>query len=325
MPKLFLTIIFFNTVLSAQEKLLDSAALSQQKTYTSLDEALKEPWKVYKLSLQFQHIETIPSQMGQLKNLQILDLSHNGISEVSDVIGQLQNLQIFDLSFQMSPSQPNYNDVIPLPCLYKLSPAIGKLRHLTHLYLQGHAVTPADLLHIVSKNIVMLKNLEILDLRAGLNDGPGDKALSRFQAFRIKRMLSAQVILDSTVYVNIRMKPMVKMWIDSITAHDSADVIRQILKQDKGVEQSYARLLKTNPEMTPSIVVEFTTFNGNRSALKVVSEVYDGFSGETRQYEPDQSLTPFVRNMQVYAFKRLPPVDKPLYIRLRYELTAMEE
>ncbi|MBL7960549.1 leucine-rich repeat domain-containing protein [bacterium] len=325
MSKLFITIFLFHTVLSAQEKLLDSTALSSQKTYTSMADALQKSQNVYKLSLQYQHIESIPAQLTQFKNLQVLDLSNNGISEVSDVIGHFPNLQVLDLSFQMNPSQPNYQDVVPLPCLNKLSLAIGKLSHLTHLYLHGHAFPSADLLQIVSKDIAKLKNLEVLDLRADFSDGLGNEALSRFQAFRIQRMLTARVLFDSSVYNNIHMKPMVKMWVDSVTAHDSAEVIREILKQDKGVEQSYTRLLKTNPEMKPSIVLEFTTLNGARSALKVISEVYDGFSGEIRHYEPDQSLMPFVRNMQANAFKRLPAVDSSVFIRLRYELTAVEE
>lgn len=325
MLKILLSIILFDSVLFAQEKLLDSAALSLQKTYTSLDEALKEPWKVYKLSLPYKHLETFPPQIGQFKNLQILDLSNNGISEIPDVVGQLPNLQVLDLSYQMIPSQPDYHDVVPVPCLTTLSPAIGNLDQLTHLYLYGHAMTPADLLPFVSKNLTKLKHLTVLDLRTGHQKGVWREEMSRLKALRIKRMISAQVLFDSTAYKNIRMKPLVKMWVDSVTTYDAAEVMRGFLKEDKGVEQCYANLLKSEPEMRPSIVIEFTAFKGSRSALKVISEVYDMHSGELRQYEPTGSLVPFARDLQTRVFKRLPIVEVPVFIRLRYELSAMEE
>ncbi len=212
-------------MLFAQEKLLDSAALSLQKTYTSLDEALKEPWKVYKLSLPYKHLETVPPQIGQFKNLQILDLSNNGISEVSDVVGQLPNLQVLDLSSQMIPSQPDYHDVVPVPCLTALNPAIGNLSHLTHLMLFEHAMAPGDLLQFVSKHLAKLKHLTVLDLRTGPLEGLWSEEMSRLKALRIKRMVNVRVLFDSSVYNNIRMKPKIQMQIDSVTAHDSAEVI----------------------------------------------------------------------------------------------------
>lgn len=325
MLKLFLFIILLDSVLSAQEKLLDSAALSLQKTYTSLDEALREPWKVYKLSLRYQHIETVPPQIGQLKNLQILDLSNNGISEVSDVIGQLPNLQVLDLSSQMIPPQPDYHDVVPVPCLTALNPAIGNLNQLTHLILYGHAMAPADLLQFVSKNLAKLKHLSLLDLRTGPQEGVWSEEMSRLKAMRVKRMVSAKVLFDSTVYKNIRMKPIVKMWVDSVTMLDSTEVIREFLKKDKGVEQCYTRILKKDPEMRPTIIVEFTAFKGGRSALKVLSEVFDMYTGEYRLHEPEGSLMPFVQDMQIRVFKRFPIAEQPVFIRLRYELSAMEE
>ena len=325
MLKHFLLTIVFNSVLSAQGKLLDSAALALQKTYTSLDEALKEPWKVYKLSLRYQHIETVPAQISQFKNLQILDLSNNGISEVSDVVGQLPNLQVLDLSSQMIPSQPDYHDVVPVPCLTTLSPAIGNLNQLTHLILYGHAMTPPDLLQFVSKNLSKLKHLTLLDLRTGHQERIWSEEMSRLKTLRIKRMVDAQVLFDSTVYKNVRMKPEIQMRIDSVTAHDSAEVIREFLNKDKGVEQCYARILKKDPEMRPTIIVEFTAFKGGRSALKVLSEVFDMFTGEYRLHEPEGSLIPFVQDMQIRVFKRLPVVEGSVFIRLRYELSAMEE
>lgn len=316
---------FFYSLLAAQEKLLDSTALSKQKIYTSLAEALKEPWKVYKLSLPYQHIDKIPQQIGQFKNLQVLDLSGNGISEVSDQIGELKNLQMLNLSSQVIPSQPNYSDVVPSPCLYKLSPAIGNLTHLTHLHLQGHAMAPLDLFHFVSKYLIGLKKLRVLDLIAHNDDVLGESSFSRFQAMRIQRMLNARVLFDSSVYQNIRMRPIVNMWIDSVTTHDSAEVIKRFLKQDEGVEQSYARLLKIIPDMTPSLQIEFTMLNGNRTPLKVVSKVYDGFTGSMNLYEPTDILKPLIQTIQSSVFKKLPMTLQPVFVRVWYELNAVEE
>jgi len=226
----------------------------------------------------------------------------------------------------MVPSQPDYHDVVPIPCLYQLSPAIGKLTYLTHLYLQGHAISADHLIPFIANHLSKLKNLKVLDLTGYDNDGLISEPLSRLQAKRIQRLLPAtSVWLDSSVFKNIRMRPVVKMWIDSVTNHDSTEFIKQKLKQDIVVEQSYARLLKIIPDMTSSLQIEFTILNGNRTPLKVVSKVYDGFTGKWNLYEPTNDLKPLIQPIQASAFKRLPVTSHPVFIRVWYELSAVEE
>lgn len=77
----------------AQGQLLGSAALAKEKTYTSLEEALKEPEKVYKLDLFAKNIGVLPPEIGKFKNLQELDISYNRLHEIPKEIGKLKNLQ----------------------------------------------------------------------------------------------------------------------------------------------------------------------------------------------------------------------------------------
>ena len=43
--------------------------MSKDKIYTSLDEALAEPEQVFLLNLYVHELETLPAEIGQLKNL----------------------------------------------------------------------------------------------------------------------------------------------------------------------------------------------------------------------------------------------------------------
>lgn len=72
----------------------------------------------------------LPAEVRHLKNLRVLDLSHNNFTGVPAEVGQLRELQVLDLS---------YNNLTGLP--YEL----GNLVHLEVLDLRGNAYSTADL------------------------------------------------------------------------------------------------------------------------------------------------------------------------------------
>ena len=78
----------------------------------------------------------IQSQIGQLKNLKILNASYNKMTGVPSEVGQLQNLQVLDLSYNQLTGLPN---------------ELGNLKNLKILNLSGNSYSQQDLNGIRSK------------------------------------------------------------------------------------------------------------------------------------------------------------------------------
>ena len=77
---LCLFIIFsigFLNVSLAQDGRLSLEELEQQRVYTSMEFALEEPQKVYRLNLMLNDLVFMPNEISKLVNLQELDLSMN--------------------------------------------------------------------------------------------------------------------------------------------------------------------------------------------------------------------------------------------------------
>jgi len=93
------TIAFGNVAVIAQQaSLLDDAQLAQLKEFTSLEDALKDPSKVYKLNLSHSGLAEFPMEILQFPNLQSLNLSSNGIEKIPSEIAKLPKLQKLNLS-----------------------------------------------------------------------------------------------------------------------------------------------------------------------------------------------------------------------------------
>ena len=136
-------LIFMFPALHGKAQLLDSASLSLEPVFESIEEALKDPDKVFRLHLIKQKLTEVPKEIYQFKNLQELDLSKNRIKELQDTIGSLANLQILNLS---------KNNLELLPA------AIGKLCNLKKLIVNQNSLTALPVA------IGDLKNLLVLDL-----------------------------------------------------------------------------------------------------------------------------------------------------------------
>ncbi|KAK2617062.1 leucine-rich repeat domain-containing protein [Leptospira interrogans] len=115
----------------------------EPKTYRDLTEAIQNPLDVRFLYLNGQKLTTLPKEIGQLKNLQRLDLGYNQFKIIPNEIEQLQNLQVLEL---------NNNQ------LTTLSKEIGRLQNLQELYLSYNQLT------ILPNEIGQLKNLQVLEL-----------------------------------------------------------------------------------------------------------------------------------------------------------------
>ncbi len=100
-------------------------SLERERWYYSLEEALQNPDKVYKLSLANRKLKKFPMEILALKNLQILNLSGNQIDSIPEQISELKVLQILNL---------HDNRIRALP------PTIGQLKHLKRLYLAKNRI-----------------------------------------------------------------------------------------------------------------------------------------------------------------------------------------
>jgi len=105
---------------------LDAAALDTARTYRSLERALKEPERVYRLDLSGQKLKELPEGLFALVNLNALDLSGNKLKELPDRLAELKHLQELRVS---------RNKLVTFP------PAICQLRHLKRLDLSRNALT----------------------------------------------------------------------------------------------------------------------------------------------------------------------------------------
>lgn len=127
----------------AQTELLDSLALEQTFSYTSIEEAMQHPEQVIRLELKKKKLKQIPPEVFQMTNLQYLDLSKNKLRELPDDIEKLTNLQYLSLS---------KNE------LEELNPKIGTLKNLFYLEANNNELTALPF------EIGKLENLRFLDL-----------------------------------------------------------------------------------------------------------------------------------------------------------------
>lgn len=94
--------------------------LEKNPVYTSLEKAVANPSKVYKLNLSNQKLKEFPKEILLFENLQELNLSNNSIQDLPAEINRLKNLQVLNLS----------NNKIK-----KLPATIGDLKELQTFYL----------------------------------------------------------------------------------------------------------------------------------------------------------------------------------------------
>ena len=78
--------------------LLNAEQLEREKWFYSIDEAMRDPNNVYKLSLEDTKLTFFPMEVRRFPNLQVLNLSDNKIKKIPIEIADLTNLQILILT-----------------------------------------------------------------------------------------------------------------------------------------------------------------------------------------------------------------------------------
>lgn len=118
-------------------QLLDSVSLASMPIYTSLEKALENPSKVYRLRLRGTKLKEVPPAVFEFPNLQELDLARNRIKRLPSDISKLKNLQILDIS-------RNKIDSLPVE--------IGQLKNLNRLviYMNPLAQVPTSFCQLTS-------------------------------------------------------------------------------------------------------------------------------------------------------------------------------
>lgn len=147
--------------------MLDSAALSRERVYRNLGDALVRPDSVFKLDLSRQKRKVMPEQVRQFKNLQVLKLVKNNLTEIPGWIGELKYLQVLDLSYNKLAALPdsigNCRELTYLGLnrnlIETLPPTVGQLRKLRMLEMWDNEVRS------LPEEIKNLYSLEVLELR----------------------------------------------------------------------------------------------------------------------------------------------------------------
>lgn len=185
MPKSYLakniSLIFFLLYsLLSNAQLLSDSELERQTVYTSINEAVKNPGKVYKLDLSKKKLRKIPIEVFSLYNLQELNLSKNKLESIPSEIGNLTNLQKLNISANKISKLPstignltnlkeliaNRNNINELP------PEVGNLINLEKLDLWSNEID--KLPFEISK---LQNNLKVLDMRVILINAEKQKAI----------------------------------------------------------------------------------------------------------------------------------------------------
>ncbi len=146
--------------------------------YSSLEEALKDPRKVYKLDLSNQGLTSLPDSIGVLTNLESLYLQGNPLEHIPQSIWKLNMLQALELHSQGTLVIPDeigeFTNLERLDLadnqIKALPDAIGKLEKLKYLNLSKNQLKtlPESLGNLSQLNRLHLDNNSIKELPESL-------------------------------------------------------------------------------------------------------------------------------------------------------------
>jgi len=109
------------------DKILDLS----HKNLTKVDISIFDKTNLTELNVSYNQLTgALPSQIGKLKNLKVLNASNNQMTGVPAEVGQLNNLEILDLSNNQLTGLPN---------------ELANLKNLKTLNLSGNQYSEQDL------------------------------------------------------------------------------------------------------------------------------------------------------------------------------------
>jgi len=161
---------FFNPIKIGEKKIgIESKeVILNYKNLTKLPESIGNLTNLETLDLANNKLTALPDSIGNLTNLKILNLDMNDLSALPESIGNLTNLETLDLYMNdLSALPESIGNLTNLETLYlyanrlsELPESIGNLTNLKNLNLEGNG------LRELPESIGNLTNLETLDLYA---------------------------------------------------------------------------------------------------------------------------------------------------------------
>lgn len=144
-PKFLIGLVFYLSIFNNQFAFSQVDVPDSTFIYTNLEEALKEPEKVYNLDLSKKKIQDFPMEVLKFTNLRSLKLYKNRIDSIPNEISQLKNLRELNMGL---------ND------LKKFNVNICQLTNLEKLVLNQNEIEeiPAEI-----KNLTKLVHLDMWD------------------------------------------------------------------------------------------------------------------------------------------------------------------
>ncbi len=103
---MFSILICCNFTLNAQTKILSDIERDQLKSYYSIEETLVNPNSVQALLLIYGKRTTVPKEVVQLKNLILLEMGHNSLTEIPTFIFEMESIQSLGFSHNQLSSIP---------------------------------------------------------------------------------------------------------------------------------------------------------------------------------------------------------------------------
>lgn len=141
----------------------------KSKEFTKINEALKNPEKVYRLNLSNQEIKWSTIDWSKFKNLEYINLKNDHLKEIPVGLTKIKSLKTIDLSgndFKKLPE--SFSNLINLEEVYlndeknidlpKTLEVLAKLPNLKSLHLEN------DNLSSLPSEMLLFKNLEFLYL-----------------------------------------------------------------------------------------------------------------------------------------------------------------
>lgn len=165
-----LSIALVVALLPAKAQVLPQAALDSARTYRSLERALAEPDKVFRLDLSGKKLKEVPEGIRQLRYLNALDLSGNKLKTLPAWMGELVSMQEFRASRNKLKEFPAFlcqwkqlkRLDLSRNALPGLPKCIGGLRQLVSLDLWDNDLVdfPAEMERMEALRFLDLRNIQ---------------------------------------------------------------------------------------------------------------------------------------------------------------------